>query len=87
MTYSGDHDDVAGGSTIDNPEGDLLTPNSKAFKARIRSASVAEKRQNELVEKKERGVIVLGCGYLPVGCFFVWEHQKNKKSRLEINES
>jgi carbamoyl-phosphate synthase large subunit len=67
MTYSGDHDDVAGGSTIDNPEGDLLTPNSKAFKARIRSASVAEKRQNELVEKKERGVIVLGCGAYCIG--------------------
>ncbi|KAL7435709.1 hypothetical protein ACHAXH_005100 [Discostella pseudostelligera] len=67
MTYSGDHDDVAGGSTIDNPEGDLLTPNSKAFKARVRSASVAEKRQNELAEKKERGVIVLGCGAYCIG--------------------
>jgi carbamoyl-phosphate synthase/aspartate carbamoyltransferase len=69
MTYSGDHDDVSEGShsaVMDTPDGNSMTPNSKA-KARIRSASVSEKKYNELSEKKERGVVVLGCGAYCIG--------------------
>ena len=69
MTYSGDHDDVSEGMQpiIDSVEGDSMTPNSKAFKNRVRSVSVSEKRHNELTEKQERGVMVLGCGAYCIG--------------------
>lgn len=69
MTYSGDHDDVSEGMQpiIDSVDGDSTTPNSKAFKTRVRSVSVSEKRHNELTEKQERGVIVLGCGAYCIG--------------------
>ena len=71
MTYSGDHDDVSEGlhqPIIDPVEGDeTLTPNSKAFKNRVRSVSVSDKKQDELTEKQERGVVVLGCGAYCIG--------------------
>ena len=70
MTYSGDHDDVSEGlhsPIIDSVEGDTLTPNSKAFKNRVRSVSVSEKKNNEMTEKQERGVVVLGCGAYCIG--------------------
>ena len=71
MTYSGDHDDVSEGlySPINDndPVDDGMTPNSKAFKSRIRSSSISDKRHSELSEKKERGVVVLGCGAYCIG--------------------
>lgn len=70
MTYSGDHDDVSEGlhsPIIDSVEGDTLTPNSKAFRNRVRSVSVSEKKNNEMTEKQERGVVVLGCGAYCIG--------------------
>ena len=45
----------------------IYIPNSKPFRARVHSTSVAEKRQNELTWKKERGVIILGCGAYCIG--------------------
>lgn len=79
MTYSGDHDDISGGHyspIYDNSGGDVgekvegdgrMTPSTKAFKARLRSLSVTENRYHELAEKKERGVMVLGCGAYCIG--------------------
>jgi len=71
MTYSGDHDDVSEGLHSPIIEGDAggeaQSPNAKEFKSRIRSVSVSEKRHNELSEKKERGVVVLGCGAYCIG--------------------
>ena len=76
MTYSGDRDDVTGGvysTIIDKPDVDVgggdgrMTPSTKAFKSRLRSLSVTESRYNELAEKKERGVMVLGCGAYCIG--------------------
>ncbi|KAL7541078.1 hypothetical protein ACHAXR_010615 [Thalassiosira sp. AJA248-18] len=68
MTYSGDTDDVSEGlhSPIIEDNGEQLTPN-KAFKTRVRSLSVSTKHHNDLNEKKERGVMVLGCGAYCIG--------------------
>lgn len=74
MTYSGDHDDVTEGLHSPVMDNEVIeeasvreTPNGKAFKTRVRSVSVSERRQNDLVEKKERGVVVLGCGAYCIG--------------------
>jgi len=67
MTYSGDHDDVSEGLHSPIVETESTTPNNNDFKTRIRSASVSAKKHNELTEKQERGVIVLGCGAYCIG--------------------
>eukprot|EP00585_Thalassiosira_rotula_P013637 CAMPEP_0196133262 /NCGR_PEP_ID=MMETSP0910-20130528/2557_1 /TAXON_ID=49265 /ORGANISM="Thalassiosira rotula, Strain GSO102" /LENGTH=1534 /DNA_ID=CAMNT_0041392969 /DNA_START=85 /DNA_END=4689 /DNA_ORIENTATION=- len=59
MTYSGDADDVSGGVHSPTIEG--------GDKTRVRSLSISEKRHSELSEKKERGVVVLGCGAYCIG--------------------
>ena len=76
MTYSGDHDDVTGGlSPVINGSIEdgtsisdgRMTPTSKAFKERLRALSVTDSHYKELTEKKERGVMVLGCGAYCIG--------------------
>jgi carbamoyl-phosphate synthase/aspartate carbamoyltransferase len=73
MTYSGDHDDVSEGlhkAVMDIEPEEVSgrdTPSTKAFKTRVRSVSVSERRQNAMDEKKESGVVVLGCGAYCIG--------------------
>ena len=70
MTYSGDHNDVSSGlyePIVDGPDGEPASPDSKAFRTRVRSVSVSEKKHNDISEKKERGVMVLGCGAYCIG--------------------
>ena len=70
MTYSGDHDDIPESTyppIIEGPASSLSTPSTKAFKNRVRSASVSAHRENALAEKQERGVMVLGCGAYCIG--------------------
>lgn len=68
MTYSGDTDDVEESthhSQITPPTHDR--PGSPAFQKRMRSVSVGSARDADLTEKKERGVVVLGCGAYCIG--------------------
>lgn len=72
MTYSGNEDDVSEGldPLVEEPEVDSTrptTPSSKAFKNRIRSASLAQSKSDSLADKQERGVMVLGCGAYCIG--------------------
>jgi carbamoyl-phosphate synthase/aspartate carbamoyltransferase len=73
MTYSGNEDDVSEGvhgPIVSEREGDdtrPTTPSTKAFKNRVRSASIAQSKSESLAEKQERGVMVLGCGAYCIG--------------------
>ena len=70
MTYSGDQNDVSPGlhdPIVDGPDSEPASPDSKAFKTRVRSVSVSEKKHSDISEKKERGVMVLGCGAYCIG--------------------
>eukprot|EP00804_Cyclotella_cryptica_P015765 CCRYP_013402-RF/>CCRYP_013402-RF protein AED:0.05 eAED:0.05 QI:200/0.83/0.85/1/0.83/0.85/7/149/1539 len=72
MTYSGNEDDVSEGLhdpivSESDDESWPATPASKAFKNRIRSASLATSKSESLADKQERGVMVLGCGAYCIG--------------------
>jgi len=66
MTYSGDSNDVESPGAVDAPQDLSRTTSATNFAKRIRAVSDAHAGKR-LVDFKERGVMVLGCGAYCIG--------------------